>query len=277
MIRALVASCHPVPTAAVTALSAGLAVLAGLPASSVVLVVLAVLTGQLAIGWSNDAIDARRDQVAGRTDKPVARGALRVRTVAVAALVATAGCLVFSLFLGPAGAAASLAILISGLVYNAGVKATVLSVVPYLVAFGSLPAVATLAADPPRWPPAWAIAAGAVLGASAHLANVLPDLADDAATGVRGLPHRLGARGTAIACPLLLFGGSVAVLFGPVWAGAASATAWRWVVLVLLAGVAVAAAVVGSRRPISRALFLLVLVVAAADLVLFALSGGSRL
>lgn len=277
MIRALVASCHPVPTAAVTALSAGLAVLAGLPASTVVLVVLAVLTGQLAIGWSNDAIDARRDQVAGRTDKPVARGALRVRTVAVAALVATAGCLVFSLLLGPAGAAASLAILISGLVYNAGVKATALSVVPYLVAFGSLPTVATLAADPPRWPPAWAIAAGAVLGASAHLANVLPDLADDAATGVRGLPHRLGARGTAIACPLLLFVGSVAVLFGPVWAGAASATAWRWVVLVLLAGVAVAAAVVGSRRPISRALFLLVLVVAAADLALFALSGGSRL
>ena len=156
-------------------------------------------------------------------------------------------------------------------------KATALSVVPYLVAFGSLPAVATLAADPPRWPPAWAIAAGAVLGASAHLANVLPDLADDAATGVRGLPHRLGARGTAIACPLLLFAGSVAVLFGPVWAGAASVTAWRWVVLVLLAGVAAAAAVVGSRRPISRALFLLVLVVAAADLVLFALSGGSRL
>ena len=277
MLRALVASCHPLPTVAVTALSGGLALLAGLPALTVVLVELAVLTGQLAIGWSNDAIDARRDQVAGRTDKPVARGALEVRTVAIAAVAATVGCLVFSLLLGPAGAAASLAVLISGLVYNAGLKATALSVVPYLVAFGALPAVATRAADPPRWPPAWAMVAGAVLGASAHLANVLPDLADDAATGVRGLPHRLGARGTAIACPLLLFAGSVAVLFGPVWAGAASATIWRWVVLVVLAGVAAAAALVGSRRPTSRALFVLVLVVAAADLVLFAPSGASRL
>lgn len=277
MIRSLVASCHPVPTAAVTALAAGLAVLAGLPALTAILVVLAVLTGQLAIGWSNDAIDARRDQVAGRTDKPVARGALGVRTVAVAAVVATVGCLVFSVLLGPAGAVASLAVLVSGLVYNAGAKATALSVVPYLVAFGALPAVATLAADPPRWPPAWAMIAGAVLGASAHLANVLPDLADDAATGVRGLPHRLGARRTAIACPVLLFAGSVAVLFGPVAAGAASATLWRWVAVVVLAGVAAAAAAVGARRPTSRALFLLVLVVAAADLALFALSGVSRL
>lgn len=277
MLRALVASCHPVPTAAVTGLSAGLAVLAGLPALTAVLVVLAVLTGQLAIGWSNDAIDARRDQVAGRTDKPVARGALGIRTVGLAAAAATIGCLVFSLLLGPSGAVASLAILVSGLAYNAGAKATALSVVPYLVAFGALPAVATLSADPPRWPPGWAMVAGAVLGASAHLANVLPDLADDAATGVRGLPHRLGARGTAIACPVLLFAGSVVVLFGPVGDGAASATWWRWLLLVALAAVAGAAAVLGARRPTGRALFLLVLVVAAADLVLFALSGVSRL
>src|SRR3712207_7375206 len=32
------------------------------------------------------------------------------------------------------------------------------------------------------------------LGVGAHLLNVLPDLEDDAATGVRGLPHVLGPR-----------------------------------------------------------------------------------
>ena len=43
------------------------------------------------------------------------------------------------------------------------------------------------------WPPAWMMATGAVLGVGAHLLNALPDLADDDATGVRGLPQRLGA------------------------------------------------------------------------------------
>ena len=38
--------------------------------------------------------------------------------------------------------------------------------------------------------------AGALLGVGAHLVNALPDLADDEATGVRGLPHRLGPRWT---------------------------------------------------------------------------------
>ena len=35
---------------------------------------------------------------------------------------------------------------------------------------------------------------------------MLPDLADDAATGVRGLPHRLGATGSSIAAAALLLG-----------------------------------------------------------------------
>ena len=48
--------------------------------------------------------------------------------------------------------------------------------------------MATLSASPPRMAPGWAVAAGACLGVAAHLANVLPDLADDASTGVRGLP-----------------------------------------------------------------------------------------
>ena len=47
--------------------------------------VAAVSTGQLSIGWSNDALDAARDRLAGRTDKPVAAGRLPRRTVAAAA------------------------------------------------------------------------------------------------------------------------------------------------------------------------------------------------
>jgi heme O synthase-like polyprenyltransferase len=51
-------------------------------------VVLAVLAGQLFVGWSNDYLDRRLDAEAGREDKPLARGELEPRTVAIAAAVA---------------------------------------------------------------------------------------------------------------------------------------------------------------------------------------------
>ena len=46
-----------------------------------VLLAAALLTGQLSIGWCNDAVDRGRDVAAGRTDKPLAVGTLGVRTV----------------------------------------------------------------------------------------------------------------------------------------------------------------------------------------------------
>jgi 4-hydroxybenzoate polyprenyltransferase len=69
-LRALILAAHPLPTAGVTGLSAGLAALAGLNLHTGALFTAAVLAGQLSIGWSNDWIDAGRDKVAGRTDNP---------------------------------------------------------------------------------------------------------------------------------------------------------------------------------------------------------------
>lgn len=68
--RGLLLACHPVPTAGVAAISTLLATGVGLPAARVVVLGLAVLTGQLSIGWSNDRIDARRDAMTARADKP---------------------------------------------------------------------------------------------------------------------------------------------------------------------------------------------------------------
>ncbi|HEX7535542.1 MAG TPA: UbiA family prenyltransferase [Dermatophilaceae bacterium] len=101
-----------------------------------------------------------------------------------------------------------------------------MSWLPYAIAFGMLPAVATLSASPARRPAAWALTAGALFGVAAHLANVLRDLGDDVATGIRGLPHRIGARATALTAAAILLTASAVILFGPVgqpgpwsWAG----------------------------------------------------------
>ncbi len=273
LVRGLALSCHPLPTVAVTAISAGLAALAGLSPARGALLVAAVFAGQLSIGWSNDAIDAARDRATHRSDKPVAQGAVSTRTVGIAAGVALAIAVVLSLALGPLPGLASLAVVACGWLYNLGLKATVFSFVPYAIAFGMLPAVATLALPEPVWPAPWAMVAGALFGVSAHLANVLPDLDDDLDTGVRGLPHRIGARATAVACPVLLGAASLVILFGT--AGPGGPGPWRFVAAAGLVALAGAGVVVALRRPKSRALFVIVIAAAIIAVVLFAVSGQS--
>src|SRR5450759_3765895 len=142
LIRALVLSCHPIPSVAVTAISAGLVALAHLTLGRGALVTVAVFTGQLAIGWSNDYLDAERDRAVLRSDKPVANGAMEPRVAGIAAVVALIVTFALSAALGWPGGAAALAIVLCAWAYNLGLKATVLSWLPYAIAFGMLPAVA---------------------------------------------------------------------------------------------------------------------------------------
>jgi 4-hydroxybenzoate polyprenyltransferase len=269
LIRALALSCHPIPSLGVTVISAGLAGLADLPFGRGALVTAAVLTGQLSIGWSNDYLDAERDTAVRRRDKPIATGAMTRRTARVAAGVALTFTTVLSAALGWPGGAIALATVVSAWAYNAGAKATVLSPLPYAFSFGLLPAIATLSASPPRWPGAWALAAGALLGVAAHLANALPDLGDDVATGVRGLPHRLGATATALVAAATLVAASAVILFGP----AGQPGLWRWASFAIAVGVAGTAVPLAYRDPSSRRFFLAIILIAAFDVAAFALSG----
>lgn len=99
--------------------------------------------------------------------------------------------------------------------YNLGLKSTRWSPAPYAVAFGTLPVEVGLALPQPQVPPAWMLLTGALLGVGAHLLNALPDLTDDALTGVNGWPHRLGARRVRVLAPLVLVGASAITVFGP--------------------------------------------------------------
>jgi 4-hydroxybenzoate polyprenyltransferase len=254
----LVRACHPLPTVAVTLLTAGLVVGAGGGWGAGLRVVAAVLLGQLVIGWSNDLVDAERDRAVGREDKPVARGEVPERVVRVALVLAAVGTIALSLSApSPTGALHLGLVVGSGLAYNLGLKATVWSWLPYAVAFGALPAVAWMGvgAGAPPW---WAVAVGSLLGVGAHLLNVLPDLADDEQTGVRGLPHRLGERLTRLLAPLLLLTGSVVVVLAP-----GDLRWWSAVVLVVCAGLAVVAWTARGRTPFVAAVLLALVNVAA--------------
>jgi 4-hydroxybenzoate polyprenyltransferase len=269
---ALALSCHPGPALAVTVVATLLAVAAGAPAATVALVAAAFAAGQLSIGWSNDWLDAARDVAVGRSDKPVATGAVSSGSVRRAAVVAAVLAVPLSLALGVPAAVAHLVGVASGWTYNLGLKSTAWSWAPYAVTFGLLPAVVTLALPGAPLPPAWAIAAGALLGIGAHLVNVLPDLEDDAATGVRGLPHRLGRRTSSLLAPAVLTVASLLVVLGP--AGAPGP--WDWAALAavaVLASVAAGSATTSGRR---RLPLLATVLVAAVDVVLL-LAHGSAL
>ncbi|WIE57342.1 UbiA family prenyltransferase [Curtobacterium sp. MCLR17_031] len=277
--RLLFASSHPGPTVTVTVLAAVIAAAVGHPVWLVVLVALTVVAGQLSIGLANDWIDADRDRAVGRSDKPVARGLIAVGTVRTAAYATAGAAVVLSLFLGPVAAVAHLVLVAAGWAYDAGLKRSVWSVAPFVVAFGLLPVVSVAAGPEGQWPECWAIATGAVFGIAIHCTNVLPDLVDDAATGVRGFPHRLGLRGAGIVAFASLVVAAALVLGGQVLGD--DPVQGLGVVLAVLGAVVVAVlAVVGVRLVLagraSRTLFRLVI---ASSLVLVVELGfaGARL
>ncbi|MFI0504385.1 UbiA family prenyltransferase [Streptomyces albogriseolus] len=251
-LPALLRCCHPEPALAVTVFVTALAVAAGHgPAGA------AVLAGQLSVGWCNDAADAHRDTVCGRTDKPVAEGRLPARAVAVAAWTALVLCVPLSLLAGPGAAAAHLTGVAAGWGYNLRLKRTPLSPLPYAVGFASLPVFVTLGLPRPVWPAWWVVAAGALLGVGAHLVNVLPDIEDDLATGVRGLPQRLGRTVCRWLAPLVMLAAVGVVVAGPPGPAGAGGL---W-----LAGAAGAVAATGTARaagPRSRWPFRAAMVVA---------------
>jgi 4-hydroxybenzoate polyprenyltransferase len=211
----LLRSCHLEPALAVTVFVTALAVAAGRGVTGSAAVAAAVLAGQLSVGWCNDTADAQRDMACGRRDKPVATGALPPRAAAVAAGTALALCVPLSLLSGAAAGAAHLGGVAAGWAYNLRLKHTVLSPLPYAAAFGTLPAFVTLGLPSPSLPAWWAVTAGALLGVGAHLANVLPDIENDLATGVRGLPQRLGRAACRWLAPLVMLAAMAVVVAGP--------------------------------------------------------------
>ena len=213
-VAALVRASHPEPTVAVSAIATALALSAGLGLRSL-WVAAAFLTGQLSVGWSNDWIDAARDARARRTDKPVALGDLPPGVVRTAAFAAVALCVPLSLAMGARAGLLHLAAVAAAWAYNARLKSTLASWVPYALAFGAVPSIVTLGLPDAPLAPWWATAGGVLLGVGAHLCNALPDLEDDLAEGVRGLPHRLGpGRSSALAAGLLL-AAAVLLALGP--------------------------------------------------------------
>jgi 4-hydroxybenzoate polyprenyltransferase len=215
-IVGLLRASHPGPVVAVTFVAYGYARACGLARSDARSAATAVLTGQLAIGWQNDWCDAERDRRAGRREKPIVAGQVSAQLVELFSLLSALGCVITSHRNGRRSAIAHLLAVASAGLYNAGLKATVWSWLPYGISFFLLPVSIDYSTSGTRRMSYWAAGACASLGIAAHFLNAVPDREMDRSQGVLGLPQRLDERENAVISLCLVAVSSAFVSFGPV-------------------------------------------------------------
>ena len=202
-IRAYAKAAHFGPTLLITAISFLLTASLWWEGPAYV-VAFTVFLGQLLIGWSNDIYDYQDDLKHERSNKPLVSGVItNIQLIKAIKIVAPIAVVVN--IAGPLGIKGGLIYLFGvgmGISYNLYFKSTLLSPLPYAIAFAALVSCIVVATD--RRPPLWLITAAALLGVAAHFANVLKDLDQDLTSGIKGLPQRLGKTNSRIICSGLL-------------------------------------------------------------------------
>lgn len=258
---AYVRAAHAPPTLAVTVLMTLFAWSIGWRGWPLALAAIAVLIGQLSVGWSNDARDASADARSGRQDKPTVRKEVSARALWFGAGTALAVASLLSWAAAGWGAGSfHVFALLTAWAYNLALSRTAWSWLPYALAFGAMPLFffIGLTGEPGPW---WTVAVFAIVAVSAHLANALPDLDADKSIDLDGAAIRLGARRSTFLCWLLLGVGTATLVVVALSSGASP-----WTPTVLAVGY-LGAITFGSLSRRRDSMFLALLVVVVLDLI----------
>ena len=155
-----------------------------------------IFCGQLVVGWTNDLYDYKDDVQHKRIKKPLVTGLITPAYLRTWIIFMTP----FSFFAnlaGPLGLKGGLVYMLGigcGIAYNFYFKFNIFSPLPFAVAFAILPSCMAYSKD--KTPPLWMILGGAFLGIAAHFSNVIKDMDQDHASGIKGLPQRCGKKGS---------------------------------------------------------------------------------
>ena len=198
-------ACHIGPTSAVTLISFLLASSLWWEGPALV-IAFGIFLGQLLVGFTNDLYDYQDDLKHNRTDKPLVSGKITTAQLKSAIKIVTPLAILVNLF-GPLGVNGGLIYLLGvglGVSYNFYFKFTLLSPLPYALAFAALVACIVVATD--RTPPLWLLISAACLGVAAHFANVIKDINEDLKSEIIGLPQKLGKKISRVIIGILLIG-----------------------------------------------------------------------
>jgi len=242
-LRSLLRASHLGPTLAVTLVSFLLATALWWEGPAY-FISFGVFLGQLLVGWTNDLNDYQDDLKHNRIGKPLVSGELTKTSLLRAVKITTPIAVVFNLF-GPLGIKGGSLYLFGvgmGVAYNFYFKSTVLSPLPYALAFAAFVSSIVIATD--QNVPIWLVLAGALFGVAAHFANVLKDLDQDLTSGIKGLPQRLGKKKTRVICGALLIAltltlnsanpNQVLLIVGLIGAALTTLSSSKWIFKVLM-------------------------------------------
>ena len=168
------------------------------------IIAIGVFCGQLVVGWSNDVIDYQDDLLHNRQKKPLVSGQISLKLLQNSLRVVLPLAIVINLFgpLGFVGGGLSVFAIGWAVAYNFYFKFTIFSWLPYAIAFGSLPSCMALSKE--QTPELWMWLGGALLGTAAHFLNVIKDMDQDQASGIKGLPQRLGTKASVVTAIALI-------------------------------------------------------------------------
>ena len=202
VVRGYLVLPHAVPIVVVMLATAAFALVAGRgwPGTGTMALLLgAMFGGQLAIGAVNELVDADLDAVA-KPDKPIPAGLVSRRGATVVTLGGVAVMAGLSLALGWDGFLLCALGTGAGIAYSLWFKRTIWSWIPYLIALPLLPiwVWTALSSVEPGLFAIYPIGAAAVI--AVQIAQSLPDVAADTATGVRTLAVALGEDRAQLAC-----------------------------------------------------------------------------
>jgi len=201
-IAGLLRLAHPLPTLLNALVAAALTTTAGGSTSQAALAALTMLGIHTSIGAMNDLLDRERDK--GRAEKPLVGGSVTPREArAMVVIAATVGfaaaSALSSMSLAIAAAGATL-----GYLYNAGIKRTPISFLPFALGVALIPAFAWSAAGAPLPTAIATLCLIALPGGSAlALQNALADRELDKSVGANGAVVRLGHQRTILLLALL--------------------------------------------------------------------------
>ena len=210
--KGLLQASHFGPTLLVTAISFGFATYYWWEGPAYV-IAFGVFTGQLVVGWSNDLYDYQDDLRHQRTKKPLVSGLITKAFLEKWLRFMVPFSFIANIF-GPLGVKGGLVYMFGiacGVSYNFYFKFSILSPLPYALAFAALPSCIALSKE--ITPPLWMWLGGALFGMAAHFINVIKDMKEDRDSGIGGLPQRIGSKSSVIAAVLLVVIGIAVLLW----------------------------------------------------------------